>query len=228
MTKQNLHTAEGHRGRLRERFLQGGLDAFLDYEIVELLLTLGTPRKDCKPMAKEAIKEFGGLQDVLDASFEQLQKIRGIGPSNVFGIKLFQAVAERYEREKIVQKIVFGSPASVASYLKEKIGKEEKEHFIMLCLGTKNNLIKICEISVGTLNESLVHPREIFKEAVRSNSAQVIVSHNHPSGDVEPSGQDLIVTKRLVEVGKLIGIELLDHIIVSKNNFFSLREKNLI
>ncbi|MBI2607591.1 MAG: DNA repair protein RadC [Candidatus Doudnabacteria bacterium] len=226
--KKKPHPAEGHRGRLRERFIQSGLDAFLDYEIIELLLTLGTPRKDCKQMAKELIKKFGGLREVLDASQQELSKTEGIGLMNSFGLKLFQSMAERYEREKIVQKIVLETPQKVAKYLQEKIGREEKEHFITLCLDTKNNLIKIIEISIGTLNESLVHPREIFKEAVVNHAAQVIVSHNHPSGDIQPSSQDLLVTKRLVEVGKILGIELLDHIIVSRSNFLSFREQNLI
>lgn len=100
-----LHPAEGHRKRLRLRFLQGGLDAFLDYEIVELLLTLGTPRRDCKQMAKAAIKKFGGLRQVLDASIDELQGIKGIGPMNAFGLKLFQAISERYTRERIEKKI---------------------------------------------------------------------------------------------------------------------------
>src|SRR3989338_10761966 len=99
--KSEQHKGAGHRGRLRERFLQNGLSSFLDYEIVELLLTLGTPRKDCKPMAKEAIKKFKGLRGVLDAPFEELQEIKGVGPVNIFGLKLFQAMAERYATESM-------------------------------------------------------------------------------------------------------------------------------
>src|SRR3989344_7276220 len=120
--KKEKHIGTGHRKRLRNRFLQAGLDGFLDYEIVELLLTLGTPRKDCKQMAKTAIKEFGGLRGVLDASLEELQKIKGIGPSNVFGVKLFQAIAERYSREKILKLVKLDSPKAVADYLRQKIG----------------------------------------------------------------------------------------------------------
>src|SRR3989338_10035569 len=101
------HKGAGHRGRLRKRFLQSGLYGFLDYEIVELLLTLGTPRKDCKQMAKEAIKEFGGLRGVLDASYEELQKIKGLGPHNIFGLKFFQALSKRYSKEKLPRKITF-------------------------------------------------------------------------------------------------------------------------
>ena len=218
----------GHRKRLRSRFLQGGLEGFLDYEIVELLLTLGTPRKDCKQIAKEAIKKFGGLQAVLDASLDELQQIKGIGPNNAFGIKLFQAISERYAKEKIPKKVLLDSPEAVADYLQKKIGKEKKEHFVILCLDTRNNLIKINNISIGTLNANLVHPREIFQEALKQNAASVILVHNHPSGDSEPSEDDLEITKRIIEAGKVMGIDVLDHIIITKNKVFSFKEKKLI
>jgi len=119
----NLSFQEGHRERLRKRFLQGGLDGFLDYEIVELLLTLGTPRKDCKAVAKEAIKRFGGLKNVLDADPEELQKIKGIGPNNIFGLKLFQAINERYTKEKIDRRVPLTSPPLVVDFLRNKIGR---------------------------------------------------------------------------------------------------------
>ena len=225
---EEQHKGAGHRKRLRERFLQGGLDGFLDYEIVELLLTLGTPRKDCKQIAKEAIKTFGGLAEVLDAPLEELQKIKGIGPHNVFGLKLFQAISERYAKEKIPKKTLLTSPKAVADYLKQKLGRENKEHFLILLLDSRNNLIKDNIISIGTLNASLVHPREVFKEAIDNRAASIIISHNHPSGDPEPSGDDLEMTKRLVEAGKILGIEVIDHIIVSKNKFFSFKERRLI
>src|SRR3989344_8056141 len=111
---QNEHPSAGHRKRLRERFMEAGLDGFGDYEIVELLLTLGTPMKDCKGMAKELIKKFGGLRQVLDASVDELRQVKGIGPTNPFGLKLFQALAERYQREKILQKVTLDSPKAVA------------------------------------------------------------------------------------------------------------------
>lgn len=224
--KTKLHPAEGHRKRLRLRFLQGGLDAFLDYEIVELLLTLGTPRKDCKQMAKEAIKRFGGLREALDASLEDLQQVKGIGLMNAFGLKLFQAISERYTRERIGKKIILDSPKAVADYLREKIGREKKEHFVVLCLDTRNNLVKVSKVSIGTLDANLVHPREVFKEAIQAASARIIVGHNHPSGDTEPSDEDLLITKRLRNSGNILGVEVLDHIIVSNSGFYSLKERN--
>jgi len=224
----DLPKGTGHRERLRERFLQSGFNGFLDYEIVELLLTLGTPRKDCKQIAKEAIKTFSGLRGVLDASLEELQKIRGIGPSNAFGIKLFQAMSERYSKEQIPKKITLNNSEIVAEYLKKLIGREKKEHFVMLSLDSRNNLIKTSNISIGSLNASIVHPREVFKEAIQVSAAQIVIAHNHPSGNSEASPEDVALTRRLGDAARIFSIELLDHIIVTQNDFSSLREKGLI
>lgn len=217
----------GHRGRLRERFLKSGLDGFLDYEIIELLLTLGTPRKDCKQSAKESIEKFKNLTSVLDSTIEDLQQIKGIGPSNAFGIKLFQAISERYSKEKIESKDLLDSPQKIFEFLREKIGKEKKEHFVILYFDTKSNLI-FDEISIGTLNASLVHPREVFSKAIINNASHIVVAHNHPSGDSTPSNEDINTTKRLIESGRILGITVIDHIIVTKNNYSSHVELKLI
>ena len=224
MEEKRPPKSAGHRKRLRERFLQSGLEGFLDYEIVELLLTLGTPRKDCKQIAKDAIRKFGGLRNALDASFDELQKIEGIGPSNAFGVKLFQAISERYAKEKISERITLDSPEAVAHYLQRSIGREKKEHFVLLSLDARNNLIKISDISVGSLTASIVHPREVFKKAIESSASQIIIAHNHPSGSSEASPEDIALTRRLGEAARILGIELLDHVIVTKSSFSSLKE----
>jgi len=218
----------GHRKRLRTKFMEAGLDGFLDYEIVELLLTLGTPRKDCKEIAKEAIKKFKGLRGVFEASVEELREIKGIGPLNMFGLKLFQAISERYAKEKIPLKISINSPKEVVNYLREKLGREKKEHFMILSLDSRNHLINANNVSIGTLNANLVHPREVFAEAIKNKAVSVILVHNHPSEDSEPSEDDLKITKRIVEAGKILGIEIVDHIIVTKNGFLSFKDKELI
>jgi len=227
INSKGFKKVEGHRKRLRERFLTDGLDGFLNYEIVELLLTLGTPRKDCKQMAKEAIKELGGLRAVLDASFIELQKIKGIGPSNIFGIKLFRVLSERYEREKISKGIPLISAKAVANYLRKYIGLDNKEHFVILYTNSCNRLI-VGDVSIGTLNSSLVHPREVFKEAILANAAQCIIAHNHPSGNPEPSPQDIAITRQLVDASKIIGIDLIDHVIVTNDKFTSLKELKML
>jgi len=208
--------------------LQSGFDGFLDYEIVELLLTLGTPLRDCKTMAKDAIKEFGSLRGVLDASLEELQKIKGIGSSNAFGIKLFQAMSERYSKEHVPKKITLNNSKAVANYLQKLIGRKKKEHFVMLSLDSRNNLIKTSNISIGSLNASIVHPREVFKEAIQASAAQIIIAHNHPSGNSEASPEDIALTRRLEDAARIFGIELLDHIIVTQNDFSSLKEEGLM
>src|SRR3989338_1186386 len=226
-TKEKVKGA-GHRGRLRKRFLQSGLSGFLDYEIIELLLTLGTPRRDCKPIAKEVIKKFGNLKDALDASSDQLQKIKGIGPNNIFGLKLFQAVAERYAKEEMIRKIKFTSPESIATYLQKIIGKDKKEQFVLLSLDSRLQLIKISYVSMGSVNSTVVHPREVFKEAIDNLAANIIIAHNHPSGDAEPSPEDVALTRRLVDSANILGIKILDHIIVTRDSFVSLNTKNLL
>jgi len=228
LPKSEEHKGAGHRKRLRTKFMEAGLDGFLDYEIVELLLTLGTPRKDCKEIAKEAIKKFKSLGGVLDASVEELREIKGIGPLNMFGLKLFQAISERYAKEKIPLKISINSPKEVVNYLREKLGREKKEHFMILSLDSRNHLINANNVSIGTLNANLVHPREVFAEAIKNKAVSVILVHNHPSEDSEPSEDDLKITKRIVEAGKILGIEIVDHIIVTKNGFLSFKDKELI
>ena len=231
-TKNNLtgevHKGAGHRKRLRDRFLQSGFSGFHDYEIIELLLTLGTPLKDCKPMAKDSVNEFKGLRGVLDASIEELQKINGIGPSNAFGIKLFQAVAERLAKEQLSDKLDLKSSSAVIDYLQNWIGREKKEHFVALYLDSQGRLIENKIISIGILDGTLVHPREVFQPAVALNSSSIIVAHNHPSGSVEPSSEDREMTNKLVETGKIMEITLRDHVIVSTSGYFSFQQQLLI
>lgn len=227
MKKQAQESNIGHRQRIREKFLNAGLDGFLDYEIIELLLTLGTPRKDCKQQAKEAINKFKNLNGVLDASLQELQEVKGIGPSNAFGIKLVQSVNERYLKNKIDPQTLLNDPKQVFEYLREKIGKKKKEHFTILCFDTKNKLIS-CDVSVGTLNASLVHPREVFNEAIINHASYIIVAHNHPSGDPTPSRDDIATTSRLINAGKILGISVEDHVIVTSAGYRSLREMKIV
>lgn len=225
--EDTIDSNNGHRKRIREKFLQSGLDGFLDYEVVELLLTLGTPRKDCKQIAKEAIKKFKNLKGVLEADITRLTSVKGIGPSNVLGLILFQAIYERYSKQRISLKILLNSSKLVADYLQTKIGNKNEEHFMILYFDTKNKLINE-EISIGTLNASLVHPREVFKKAIINNTAQIIIAHNHPSGDPKPSEDDITTTKRLVDAGKLVGISIIDHLVVGNGKYFSFKDSGII
>ena len=221
--------AKGHRRRLREKFIKSGISGFNDYEIVELLLTLGTPRKDCKQQAKEAIKKFKSLKGVLEAPMDKLQEIDGIGPHNAFGIKVFQEISERYLKEKIIgKKIKLKSSKEVYDYLFQSMQKNKKEIFKVLFLDAKNKIINTEDLFEGTLNTSSVYPREIIKKAIQYNADSLIFVHNHPSGNPEPSKSDRDITKNLVNAGKVMQIKILDHIIIGDNKYFSFADEGLI
>jgi len=226
---KTINDKNGHRKRLREKFIKSGISGFNDYEIIELLLTLGMPRKDCKQPAKEAIKKFKSLKGVLEAPMEKLQEIDGIGPHNAFGIKLFQEISDRYLKERIIgKKIKLRSSKEVYDYLFQSMQKNEKEIFKVLFLDAKNRIINTEDLFEGTLNSSVVYPREIMKMAIKYNAVSLIFAHNHPSGNPEPSQSDKVITKNLVIAGKVMQIKILDHIIIGDNKYFSFADEGLI
>ncbi len=193
---------EGHRKRLRERFLKSGISGFHDYEVVELLLSLGTPRRDCKQAAKEAIKRFHTLRGVMEAPAEELQKISGIGAHSAFGIKLVQEVAREFLKAKMMEKPFYKSSQEVFDYLYHSMRGLKKEVFKVLYLTTQNQIIDTADLSEGTVNSSAVSPREVIEGAIRNNAAALIFVHNHPSGATEPSTSDKSLTRELVYAGK--------------------------
>jgi DNA repair protein RadC len=218
----------GHRQRLREKFLQGGLDGFLEYEIVELLLALGTPRRDCKRQAKEALREFKTLGGVLEASPLDLQRIRGIGPHNVFGLKFVQEVSRRFLRDRMMSRPYCRSSREVFDYLYHALRDLRKESFKVLFLDAKNQILEEKTLFEGTVDSSAVYPREIIKDALRFEASSLIFVHNHPSGDPEPSLCDKEITRDLVGAARLMQIKVLDHIIIGNNCFFSFSDHGLI
>ncbi len=225
----SFESQEGHRGRLREKFMKSGVSGFHDYEIIELLLTLGTPRKDCKQQAKEAMKRFKTLRGVLEASTDELQEIKGIGPHNVFGTKLFQEISERYLKERIIGKeIQLKSSKKVHDYLFQSMQKIKKEVFKVMFLDGKNRLIEVEDLFEGSLTSSVVYSREIMKKAIKYDAANLIFVHNHPSGDPDPSPSDKDITKELLFAGNLMQIKVLDHIIIGDNKYFSFADDGLI
>ena len=226
MPSENI--AQGHRKRLREKFIEGGLAGFHDYEIVELLLTLGSPRKDCKPQAKEAIKRFRTLRGVLEASHEELQEIDGIGPHSAFGIKLVQEVARKFLKEKIIDKPVFTSSQEIFDYLYHSMRGLRKKTFKVIYLNSQNQIIDTADLSRGTVNISVVHPREVIEGALKHNAVSLIFVHNHPSGNPKPSQSDKDVTRDLVYAGSIMQIKVLDHIIIGDNTYFSFAGEGLI
>jgi DNA repair protein RadC len=219
---------EGHRKRLREKFIKSGLAGFHDYEIVELLLSLGTPRKDCKQQAKEAIKKFKTLRGVLEAPPEELQQIDGIGSHSAFGIKLVQEVAREFLKEKIIDKPIYKSSQEIFDYLYHSMRDLKKEVFKVMYLNSQNQIIETESLFEGTINSSSISPREVIESAIKYNAASLIFIHNHPSGNPEPSQSDKEITRDLVYTGSIMRIRVLDHIIIGNNRYFSFAGDGLI
>ena len=221
-------TSLGHRKRLREKFIKAGLTGFHDYEIIELLLTLGSPRKDCKRQAKEALKRFRTLRGVLEAPLEELQQIDGIGPHSAFGIKLVQEVAREFLKEKIVDRPIYKSAKEVFDYLYHSMRDLKKEVFKAIYLNSQNQIIDTVTLFQGTINSSSISPREVIESALKYNAVSLIFAHNHPSGSPEPSSSDKELTKDLVYAGSIMRIRVLDHIIIGNNKYFSFAGEGLI
>jgi DNA repair protein RadC len=228
MDKKKPHKGEGHRQRLRERFLSAGLDGFQDYEVIELLLTLGTPRKDCKEMAKSALARFKTLQGVMEASIAELCEVDGIGPKNSFGLKLIKAVSDRYLEKKLINKTAVSNSKELFDYLYHNIRDKVREHFKIIFLDSKNRVISTETHSMGTLTASSVYPREVLDSALRHKAAALIFAHNHPSGDPKPSPEDFAITQQLVFSGKVMGITVHEHIIIGDNCYYSFADQGHI
>ncbi len=218
----------GHRQRLRERFLKTGFDGFQDYEVVELLLTLATPRRDCKLMAKEIVKKFATLRKVLEAGTDELEVIKGVGRTNVFGFKLARELAKIYLEQKVKEEYACRSSKEVFDYLYVSMRDLKKEVFKVLYLNSQNRIVDAEDIFEGSLNSSSVYPREIIKSAMSKHSAALIFAHNHPSGIPSPSDSDKAVTENLVHAGQLMEIKVLDHLIIGDNRYFSFADCGLI
>ena len=221
-------SSEGHRKRLRGKFLKTGLDGFHDYEIVELLITLGTPRKDCKKTAKEALKKFGSLRGVLEASATELEEINGLGSKNIFGLKLAQAIAIRYLRDRAIGKDYLRSSGEVIDFLKVNLRDRSKEVFMVLFLNGRNQIIAMEELFEGTLTASAVYPREVVERTLKNKAAALVFVHNHPSGNPQPSKEDIEITKKLKDAAKSIDVVIHDHIIIAGDNIYSFSDHGLV
>ena len=221
-------SSEGHRQRLRDKFLNSSLEGFHDYEIIELLLTLGTPRKDCKQSAKEALMKFGTLKAVLEADAVDLKTVRGIGDKNVFGLKIAQAVARRYLADRVVDKDFIRSSKEVLEYLQHNLRDKNREVFMVIYLNGRNQIIKMEEVFEGTLSTSVVYPREVVKRALDNEAAALVFVHNHPSGNPNPSKEDLTITNKLKEASQSIDDVVHDHLIIAGNEVYSFTDHGLI
>jgi len=207
----------GHRQRLREKFQQRGIEAFTDSEVLELLLTLGTPRKDCKEQARNLLKHFGSLAGALEAPGAELQKIKGVGPNNSFAIHFLHGVARRYLKQRLQEKHYLHSSQQVAEYLIHSMRDLQHEAFTAIYLDAAHAIIDTRVVARGTVSTNTIYPRELVKQALEHNAAAMVVAHNHPSGNLEPSPQDHHLTRTLYLACSFMNIRLLDHLIIGQS-----------
>ncbi|WP_100333350.1 RadC family protein [Bacillus alkalisoli] len=214
--------------RPRERLLKDGPSSLSNHELLAILLRTGTKQESVLQMANRLLTNFEGLRLLKDASVDEITSIKGIGAAKALQIIAAIELGRRIHRLQYEDRYVIRSPEDAANYVMEDMRFLSQEHFVCLYLNTKNQVIHQQTVFIGSLNASIVHPREVFKEAFRRSAASFICLHNHPSGDPSPSREDIEVTKRLNDCGKLIGIELLDHLIIGDQKFVSLKEKGYV
>jgi DNA repair protein RadC len=214
--------------RPRERLLKLGSEALSAQEILAVILGRGTKGESVMVTSQKLLSRFGNLKGVANASVEELIQTSGIGLAKATQIKAALELGRRLEADAGDKpKRILRSPEDVVAEVRSQLKGKKKEHFLVLCLDTRNRLTNRRLVSMGSLDTSIVHPREVFKEAVSSCAASVIFAHNHPSGDPEPSKEDIELTKRLARAGEIVGIDVLDHIIVCDEGFISLKARNL-
>ena len=214
--------------RPRERLQKFGIQALSAQEILALILGRGIAGESVIMTAQRLLSQFGNLKGIASASLEELSQVKGIGLAKASQIKAAFELSNRLEDySETGGKPLIKTPEDVAGVVRSKLRRKKKEHFLALLLDTRNQLIKISEISIGSLDTSIVHPREVFKEAISASAASVIFVHNHPSGDPKASEDDVELTKRLIEAGNIIGIDVLDHIIIGDKNYLSLKREGL-
>lgn len=214
--------------RPRERMMQYGAEALSHAELLAILLRTGTKQQSAVHLAGTVLKECGSLRNLMDMSIEELTSIRGIGPAKALQLRAGIELGRRLSKSQPGDVVVVRSPRDAADYIMDELRYLKKEHFICLFLNTKNHIIAKETLSIGTLNASLVHPREVFRAAIKLSSASIICAHNHPSGDPAPSPEDVSLTKRLAEAGQLVGIEVLDHLVIGDGRFVSLKEQGYL
>lgn len=196
--------------------------------VAERVLTLSTPRKDCKDAAKAALKRFKTLQDVLEASSQKLCEVQGIGPKNLLGIKLIKAVADRYLEKRLIHKDPINNSKELFDYLYHSIRDKKRECFNVVFLDTKNRVISTETLFEGTLSKSSVYPREVVAAALNYHAAALIFAHNHPSGDPSPSSDDVSITRQLVFACRVMGITVHEHLIIGENRYYSFADEGHI
>ena len=224
--RQGQGQRSGHRQRLRDKFLEHGLEKFTDEEIVELLLTFGTPRRDCKQAARNLLKRFGSIRAVFEADSQDLAGTQGVGQANVVAVKFIHAAAGRYLEQRLIGREYLSSSHKVFTYLRHNLENLGKEVFKVIYLDSANGVISLEDGSRGTVNRADVHPREIIERALTLKASGMVFAHNHPTGRTAPSPDDLRLTRQLLHAAFLVQMKVIDHLIVGKGEeYFSFRDQ---
>ncbi len=219
----------GHRRRLRDRFAKTP-SSLEDYETLELLLTYAIPRKDCKPLAKKLLAQFGDMDNALDAAPEELLNLDGAGKNTAILFALLNEITARREAARLRSnnKGKISSPEDVAAFAQAKLGGRKDEAFLVVYLNSKNKILGFEIEQEGTVNQAVVYPRKIIEGALRLGASGLIIVHNHPSGETEPSSHDIHLTGEIAKAAEPMDITLLDHLVVGRKEFFSFKAEGLL
>ena len=217
-----------HRKRIKERFRNHGLEPFNEYEALEFMLTYAIAQKDLKPLAKALIKRFGDFQKVLEAPLEDLIQVDGMGEHAALLIKLFRDCSQYYLRRTIDKRDIISSPVDLVNYCKSAMAHLPDEHFRVVYLNAKNEIIKDEIVQEGTIDQTAVYPRKIIEQALQKKAAALILVHNHPSGNPEPSVQDRQLTTSIISAAATMDIRVHDHIIIGRTGYRSFREEGIL
>jgi DNA repair protein RadC len=220
--------SEGHRERLRLRFLKGGADAMPDYELLELTLFAALPRRDTKPLAKALLARFGSFAEVIAAPRARLLEVKGVGESVANHLKIVEAAAHRLAKTKVIGRPALSSWSALLDYCTAAMARSQNEEFRVLFLDRKNNLVADEVQNRGTIDHTPVYPREIVKRALELGACSIILVHNHPSGDPTPSKADIMMTREIVSAAKALSIAVHDHLVIGRSGHASFKSLGLL
>lgn len=214
--------------RPREKVLRYGIEQCSNRDLLAIILRSGVKGKSVLELADQLLSMEQNLSMITRLTYEELIQIRGIKKAKAIVLLACFELSKRISSDQVISAMCINKPSSLSEWLNKKIGFKDQEHFMVIFLGTKNQILKDKTIFIGSLDRTIIHPREIYKEAIKLNASKIICVHNHPSGDVTPSPNDITATQVISEVGKTVGIPLLDHLIVGNNHYLSFREQGLL